>query len=102
MRYIKERRMANKEITVGDKFVIEVGHVYWSPDIGNRYFIKGFNSLVFDDIGISRLEKYKEPPREIPHTCEFCKYQYCPMENMPCVVCDKNVFEPRDMFEAMK
>lgn len=92
--------MANKEIMVGDKFVIEVGHVYWSPDIGNRYFIKGYDTLVFDDKGLNRLEKYKEPPKNTPHSCEYCKYQRCMAYEMPCAICDKNALEPRDMFEA--
>lgn len=90
--------MANKEITVGDKFVIEVGHVYWSPDIGNRYFIKGYDTLVFDDKGLNRLEKYKEPPKEVPHSCEFCRYGYCGVQDYPCSICDKNHLEPTDMF----
>lgn len=90
--------MANKEITVGDKFIVEVGHVYWSPDIGNRYFIKGFNSLVFDDIGISRLEKYKEPPKEVPHTCHNCVYEKINEDCYPCSRCDKNG-DPQDMFQ---
>ena len=92
--------MANKEIMVGDKFVIEVGHVYWSPGIGNRYFIKGFDTLVFDDKGLKRLEKYKEPPKETPHTCTNCTYRYCGDEDYPCVVCDKNHVELRDMFRT--
>lgn len=90
--------MTNKEIMVGDKFVIEVGHVYWSPDIGNKYFIKGFDTLVFDDKGLKRLEKYKEPPKETPHTCEFCVYQNVGMDAYPCSRCDKND-EPQDMFQ---
>lgn len=90
------------EIKPGDKFVIEIDEVEWHPTKGHRYYVKGFDSLMLTDYGIDKLKKYKEPPKETPHTCEFCKYQYCPMENMPCVMCDKNVFEPRDMFEAMK
>lgn len=90
--------MANKEITVGDKFIVEVGHVYWSPDIGNRYFIKGFDTLVFDDKGLNRLEKYKEPPKDTPHSCEFCVYESVSVECYPCSRCDKND-EPKDMFQ---
>ena len=90
--------MASKEIMVGDKFVIEVEHVYWSPGIGNRYFVKECPSLVFDDIGIKRLEKYKEPPKDTPHSCEFCKYNYCGVQDYPCSICDKNHLEPTDMF----
>ena len=94
--------MSNKEITVGDKFVIEIEHVYWSPDIGNRYFVKECPSLVFDDNGIQRLEPYKEPPKEVPHTCTNCIYKSMPQTSMPCIFCDKNGIELRDMFEAMK
>lgn len=85
-------------IHIGDKFVIEVGAIYSSPNMGNRYFIKNFKTLTFDDDGINRLERYKEPPKERPHTCEYCKYGYKHLDEMPCVMCDKNVFEPKDMF----
>lgn len=90
--------MADKEIHVGDKFVIEVGHTYWSPGVGNRYFIKGFKTLVFDDDGIKRLEPYKGLPKPIPHTCENCRYKSMGIEEYPCLLCDKNEIEPRDMF----
>lgn len=45
------------DIKVGDKFVIEVGEII--PDKNGKplYKIKGFNTLVFDDVGISRLMK---------------------------------------------
>lgn len=93
--------MASK-IKRGDKFVIRVKEVQWNPEYGHSYLISEIPNLILHDLDMQRLEKYKEPPKETPHTCEFCKYQYCPMEQMPCVMCDKNVFEPRDMFEAMK
>lgn len=92
--------MANNEVCVGDKFVIEVGETEWHPTKGNRYWIKGFNTLVFDDNGLKRLEKYKEPPKEVPHSCQFCKYQDRRIDEMPCVICDKNDVQPRDMFEV--
>lgn len=88
-----------EEFHVGDKFVIEVAEVEWHPIKGNRYFIKGFDSLMFTDYGISRLEKYKEPPKARPHSCEFCKYMDRASDEMPCALCDKNDYEPRDMFE---
>lgn len=57
---------------VGDKFIIEISEVlkskvaYMAYGCENLYRIKGFNSLVFDDNGLSRLEKYYElPPEEI-------------------------------------
>lgn len=60
---------------VGDKFIIEIGEVFTAKGTymaygceeneyeENLYRIKGFNSLVFDDDGLSKLEKY-EPPEE--------------------------------------
>lgn len=56
--------------TVGDKFIIEIGEEYYykeptetieqinSPGI--LYRIKDFNSLVFDENGLDRLEKYED------------------------------------------
>lgn len=88
----------NKDVHVGDKFIIEIDHVYWNPHLGNRYFAKGFNSLVFDGNGIGKLKPYKEPPKSLPHTCEFCKHQKRGLEDYPCILCDKNPFEQRDMF----
>lgn len=56
---------------IGDKFVLEVAEIYDS-DIhkGNNspsklYRMKGFNSLVFDENGIQKLEKFKEPKNDI-------------------------------------
>ena len=60
---------------VGDKFIIEIGEVFTAKGTymaygceeneyeENLYRVKGFNSLVFDDNGLNRLEKY-EPPEE--------------------------------------
>ena len=44
--------------SVGQKFVIEIGHGTVDPLHGARYFIKGFNTLAFDDNGLDRLERY--------------------------------------------
>lgn len=92
--------MANKEIHVGDKFIIEVDEVEWHPTKGNRYYIKGFDSLMMTDYGIGKLRKYEEPPKEVPHSCEFCKYEKADEYEMPCAICDKNNPAPKDMFEA--
>lgn len=50
---------------VGDKFIIEIGEVFAAKGTymaygceENLYRVKGFNSLVFDDEGLSKLEKY--------------------------------------------
>lgn len=45
------------DVKVGDKFVIEVGEIILSKDGKLLYKIKGFNALVFDDVGINRLMK---------------------------------------------
>ena len=45
------------DVKVGDKFVIEVGEIILDKDGKLLYKIKGFNTLVFDDVGISRLMK---------------------------------------------
>lgn len=56
---------------VGDKFIVEIGEVFKATGTymaygceeneyeENLYRIKGFNSLVFDDHGLNRLEKYE-------------------------------------------
>ena len=47
---------------IGDKFVIEIENIALSHG-EPLYRIKGFNTLVFDDNGLDRLEKvYDEPP----------------------------------------
>lgn len=61
---------------VGDKFVIEIGEVFKATGTymaygceeneyeENLYRVKGFNSLVFDDNGLNRLEKYEPRAKE--------------------------------------
>ena len=43
---------------VGDKFIIEIEHGIVSSPYGAKYFVKGFNTLVFDEYGLNRLEQY--------------------------------------------
>lgn len=56
---------------IGDKFVLVVEEIYDS-DIHKKqispaklYRMKGFNTLVFDENGIQKLEKFKEPTNDI-------------------------------------
>ena len=61
---------------VGDKFIIEIGEVFTAKGTymaygceeneyeENLYRVKGFNSLVFDDNGLNRLEKYEPRTKE--------------------------------------
>lgn len=92
--------MANRkqEVYCGDKYILKIGSVYWSPHLGNRYFVEGWDNRVLTDDDISALEKY-EPQKEVPHSCEFCVYQGVDSDCYPCSRCDKND-EPKDMFEA--
>lgn len=43
---------------IKDKFIIKIGHIAEDDVIGSRYYIKGFDTLVFDDKGLDRLEEY--------------------------------------------
>lgn len=49
---------------VGDKFVIEIERVSPPVDINREkdalYRVKGFNTLVFDDYGLDKLQKYED------------------------------------------
>lgn len=45
-------------ISVGDKYIIEVGAIAELPDGKKKYFIKPFESLVFDRKGLEQLERY--------------------------------------------
>lgn len=51
-------------VKVGDKFIVEVAEILERPDGKKVYFMKGFNTLIFDDNGINRLEKYDPKPRK--------------------------------------
>ena len=45
-------------ISVGDKYVIEIGAVAELPEGKKKYFIKPFESLVFDRKDLEQLEKF--------------------------------------------
>lgn len=83
----------------GDKYVMTVEAVWWSPTDGNRVLIKEIPNLVLRDADIDKLEKYKDP-KEVLHTCENCKHRHYEREMPPCSICDNNYdIETRDMFE---
>lgn len=42
---------------VGDKFIIEIDS-HMTNKNGDLYGIKGFNSLIFDEYGLGKLERY--------------------------------------------
>ena len=57
----------NMKYNIGDKFLIEIDSEYCKYDtLGgfktnqSLYRIKGYNSLVFDEYGLDKLEKYQE------------------------------------------
>ena len=46
---------------IGDKFVIEIGNVIVTDNVTNEklYQIKGFNTLVFNEYGLAKLEQQR-------------------------------------------
>ena len=45
----------------GDRFVIEIAESFKGAESGaTKYRIKGFDSLVFDDKGVSKLTSYND------------------------------------------
>lgn len=73
----------------GDKFIIEIK----SKLANGLYRIKGFNTLVFDDHGLDRLEQIQEHDG-----CDGCKYEFIPPGQEPCESCCWNYtssFEPK-------
>ena len=69
---------------VGDKFILEVGESYTTEmPFGNEegspitlYKAKGFNSLVFDDYGLDKLEKYNEVKEKLELIDELKQAEY--------------------------
>lgn len=48
---------------IGDTFKIEIAETYRGAESGNdKYRIKGFDNLVFDDKGLRRLEQFNSQP----------------------------------------
>lgn len=68
----------------GDKFIIEIK----SKLANGLYKIKDFNTLVFDDTGLDRLEQVKEH-----NGCDGCKFLYAPKEDYPCFDCIHNFID---------
>ena len=53
------------DIEEGDKFVVEVRNkMFGVPGEGGIYFIDGFNTLVFDDYGMSKLKRLEDVIQE--------------------------------------
>lgn len=72
-------------VSVGDKFVIEVEKAYQDDKGHLLYKMKGFNTLVFDEIGISKLKE--NPKTEEVNVGELYKKKH--FENMTVVVTGK-------------
>lgn len=60
------------DVNVGDRFMLEVGEVFYDNKGNVLYRMKGFNSLVFDEEGLRRLTPMKpiksffDSPVQIP------------------------------------
>lgn len=48
------------KVSVGDKFVLEVAEILEGMSQSKLYRMKGFNALVFDEIGIEKLTKLQD------------------------------------------
>ena len=71
------------KFNVGDRFEIEIAEVFKGAESGNdKYRIKGFDNLVFDDKG---LEKMKRARSVVKADYEVGDITYCPEDN-ECVV----------------
>lgn len=62
------KKEKNHKFKQGDKFVIEIAecHTHWH-DNGypmSLYRVKGFGTLIFDDGGLSKLEKMEKDTKE--------------------------------------
>lgn len=56
---------------IGDKFIITIGDKAENAQSGEiLYRIKGFKSLVFDENGIEKLEKYEAKKGEWYYNCQ--------------------------------
>lgn len=80
---------------VGEKFVIEVEKEFLDENNNKLYKMKGFNSLVFDENGIRKLEKFVPQiinPDDYDH-CEVCEYACVPDNENPCNCCTYNYFD---------
>lgn len=55
-------------VQIGDKYIIEIGAIAEMPDGKKKYFIKPFESLVFDRKGLEQLEKLEKATGNIYQT----------------------------------
>ena len=58
---------------IGDKYLLEVESIYTDVNNPNKrlYKMKGFNSLVFDENGIEKLEEYYKTREEYTRIYEI-------------------------------
>lgn len=57
---------------MGKKFIIELCEKPMKNENGNDIWrVKGFNTLVFDQNGLDKLEEYKEPKKETPDGSQY-------------------------------
>lgn len=98
---------------VGDKFVIEIETEYGAhasyidadmekvPDV--LYRVKGFNSLVFDESGLDRLERYKKPGEKLKATYDraYAEGLEAAWDAARKIVGDLSIKNLRDMFGTL-
>lgn len=64
---------------IGDKYIIEIDDKVLvdsatEDNPRNLYTVKGFNTLVFDDFGLNKLEKYEEDEAKNNTNCIDCDW----------------------------
>ena len=66
---------------MGKKYIIELCEKPMKNESGNDIWrVKGFNTLVFDQNGLDKLEEYKEPEKEM-HKFKVGDVYYMPKED---------------------
>lgn len=69
------------QVDVGDKFIIEVGEVFYADcaddcDSTALYRIKNFNALVFDEQGLDKLKRFRPQPDRFDEGAEYAQSIY--------------------------
>ena len=68
------------KFNVGDRFEIEIAEVFKGAESGNdKYRIKGFDNLVFDDKGLSKMQQTRQKAQyyKFIYTVEFKDGKWC-------------------------
>jgi len=84
---------------MGDKYIIELEDTTFTNDRTKLYRVKGFNSLVFDETGLSKLKKYASTDDKLDTTYYLLLF-YIYMSKVRTALADKtnNSIDNKDLF----